>query len=117
MKRKRSLGLMVQSRSKYEMFKESSLSQQLAHKDKIYQQLAGADPQTSMTIGILNILGEFGIINLDAPTWKLTLALLNVKRKALFATSERTNEITKMGMQMPQGEDVYDGAADAPRTD
>ena len=91
------------TRSKYEFYKEASLSQQLAHKDKIYQKLAGTDKELSDSIGILLILGEFGIIDLNDPDTRLVLAMLDVQRKAAFATSEKTNEITKMGLQMPKG--------------
>ena len=101
-----------QSRSKYEFWKESSLSQKLAHKLPIFQKLAGSDPETSMSIGFFEILGEHGLIDLKEPNMKLMMDLLNVKRQALFATSERNNEITKMGMMMPKAEDIitdFDG--------
>ena len=97
---------MSQSRSKYEFWKESSLSQKLAYKLPIYQKLAGSDPETSMSIGFFEILGEHGIIDLKEPNMKLMMDLLNVKRQALFATSEKVNEITKMGLQMPKAEDI-----------
>lgn len=93
-------------RSKYEFWKEASLSQKLAHKVPIYKKLAGSDPETSMCIGVFEILGQHGIIDLEEPSMKLMLDLLNVRRQALFATSEKVNEITKMGMQMPKGEDI-----------
>jgi hypothetical protein len=99
---------MPQSRSKYEFYKEASLSQQLAHRDKIYQKLAGTDRELSDSIGIMLILGEFGIIDLNDPEWRFAIALLDVQRKAAFATSERVNEITKMGLQMPRAEDEVD---------
>ena len=97
---------MPQSRSKYEFWKEASLSQKLADKIPIYQKLAGSDPETSMSIGFLLTLGEHGILDLEDPSMKLMMDLLNVKRQAQFATSEKVNEITKMGMQMPKGKDV-----------
>ena len=97
---------MPQSRSKYEFWKESSLSQKLAYKIPIYQRLAGSDPETSMSIGFFEILGEAGILDLEDPAMKLMMDLLNVKRQALFATSEKVNEITKMGLQMPKAEDI-----------
>lgn len=100
------------TRSKFEFFQEASLSQKLAHRDKIYKKLAGSDPITSQAIGFFEILGEHGIIDLKNPNWKLILDLLNVKRKALFATSEKVNEITKMGMQMPKAEDEFGGTGD-----
>ena len=34
------------------------------------------------------------------------LGLLNVLRLSHFATSEKVNEITKMGLQMPKAEDI-----------
>ena len=97
---------MPQNRSKYEFWKESSLSQKLAYKIPIYQRLAGSDPETSMSIGFFEILGEAGILDLEDPAMKLMMDLLNVKRQALFATSEKVNEITKMGLQMPKAEDI-----------
>ncbi len=97
---------MTQNRSKYEFWKESSLSQKLAYKIPIYQKLAGSDPETSMSIGFFEILGEHGLIDLKEPNMKLMMELLNVKRQALFATSEKVNEITKMGLQMPKAEDI-----------
>lgn len=97
---------MPQNRSKYEFWKESSLSQKLAYKIPIYQRLAGSDPETSMSIGFFEILGESGILDLKDPAMKLMMDLLNVKRQALFATSEKVNEITKMGLQMPKAEDI-----------
>jgi len=97
---------MSQSRSKYEFWKEASLSQKLANKIPIYQKLAGADPETSEAIGTLLKLGELGYINLQEEGWLLIMGLLDVKRQARFATSDKVNEITKMGMQMPKAEDI-----------
>jgi len=101
---------MPQSRSKYQFYQESSLSQKLAHRDNDYVELAGSDPETSIAIQNLKVMGEFGMIDLEQPYFKLILALLNGRRKALFATSERVNEITKMGLQMPQSEDMFSGS-------
>ena len=103
---------MPQSRSKYEFYKEASLSQQLAHKHPEYKEYAGADPKISITLATLNILDQHKIIDLKDPTWKLIKDLLNEQRKALFATSEKVNEITKMGLQMPKSEDEFFGTGD-----
>ena len=103
---------MPQSRSKYEFYKEASLSQQLAHRHPEYKEYAGADPKISITLATLNILDQHKIIDLKAPTWKLIKDLLNEQRKAIFATSEKVNEITKMGLQMPKSEDEFFGTGD-----
>ena len=97
---------MTQSKSKFQFWQEASLSQKLADKIPIYQKLAGSDPETSEAIASLEVLGALGYIDLTSPTFELVLGLLNAKRQALFATSPHTNEISKMGMQMPKGEDV-----------
>lgn len=99
---------MVQSRSKYEFYQEATMSQKLADKIPIFQNLAGSDPETSQSIAFLTILGKHGYLDLNEPGFKLIMDLLNVRRQALFATSERVNEISKMGMQMPRGEDIID---------
>ena len=103
---------MPQSRSKYEFYKEASLSQQLSHRYPEYKEYAGADPKISVTLATFNILHKHNIIDLKDPTWKLIKDLLNEHRKALFATSEKVNEITKMGLQMPKSEDEFFGTGD-----
>lgn len=100
---------MPQGRSKYEFRQEASLSQQLAHRTPIYTKLAGSDPATSESIGFFLKLEELGYIDLKEPNWKLVMGLLDVRRQALFATSEKVNEITKMGLQMPKSEDRWTG--------
>ena len=100
---------MPQARSKYQFYKEASLSQQLAHRYPEFQDYAGSNPQISISLAIFNILAKHGMIDLEDPTWKLVKDLLNEQRKAHFATSEKVNEITKMGLQMPKAEDEYSG--------
>ena len=97
---------MSRSVSKQQFFQEASLSQKLANKDPIYTKLAGSDKELSKSIGFLLVMGEFGLIDLEETSVKLMLALLDVERKAAFATSDRVNEITKMGLQMPRSESV-----------
>lgn len=107
-----------ESRSKYEFYKEASLSQQLAHRHPEYSDYAGADTRISLTLALFNILSKHGKINLEEPGWKFIKDLLNEQRKAIFATSDKVNEITKMGLQMPKAEDEFFGADnDAAETD
>ncbi len=103
---------MPQSRSKYQFYKEASLSQKLAHKHPEYSEYAGADRQISLSLALFNILAKHGKIDLEKPGWKLVKDLLNEQRKAIFATSEKVNEITKMGLQMPKAEDEFYGTED-----
>ena len=79
----------------------ASMSQKLAFDDPIYIQLAGSDPEISETIGCIEVLIEQKVIKRTKRV-TLLLALLNVRRKAKWATSPHTNEITKMGLQSPK---------------
>ena len=98
--------IIMQSRSKNEFIQEASLSQQLASMHPEFAEYAGSDPQTSTAIANLNVFIKLGILDGESQGIKLVLAILNERRKALFATSERVNEITKMGLQMPRAENI-----------
>ncbi len=98
------------TRSKYEFYQESSLSQKLAHRQPEYSDYAGSDPAISLTLAVLNTLHKHKMIDLKKGGWPFLKDLLNEQRKATFATSERVNEITKMGMQMPKAEDEFYGS-------
>ena len=99
---------MVQTKSKYQFYQEASLSQKLADKYPLYQKLAGADRDLSDSIAVLSYLGEKGLI--DQNDTDFIIGLLDVLRMSRFATSERVNEITKMGLQMPKAEDEFYGS-------
>ena len=96
-----------------EFFRQgANLGQQLGDqvklgKTKVYPQLAGSDPATSEAIGFFLVCGEFGFLDLEDDGMRFFMAQLNIKRQALFATSEKVNEITKMGMQLPRSDAVY----------
>lgn len=94
--------------SKYEFREQSTLSQQLASVYPEFAEYAGADPQVSTSIANLNVFIKFGYLDGDDPGVKLLLAILNERRKALFATSERVNEISKMGMQMARTRNIVE---------
>jgi len=104
---------MPQSKSKYQFYQEASLSQKLADKIPLYQQLAGSDPAISESIGVLLYIDDPENMKLLSENpLKWIVGLLNVIRQARFATSEKVNEISKMGMQMPKAEDEFAGTGD-----
>jgi len=108
---------MPQSRSKYEFYKEASLSQQLAHKHREYSEYAGSDSNISLSLALFNVLDKHKMIDLKEEGWKFLKDLLNEQRKAIFATSDKVNEITKMGLQMPKAEDEFYGTGDIEESD
>lgn len=95
------------TRSKYQFYQEASLSQKLADAHPLYTKLAGSDPEISDSIATLKYISDPKNTKLlieNPIEW--IIGLLNVLRMSRFATSPKVNEITKMGMQMPKGEDV-----------
>ena len=99
---------MAQGRSKYQFYQESMMGQRVAYTYPEFTKLAGSDPATSESIGFFEVLGAHGFIDLKDPNWKLILDLLDMTRKAKFATSEKTNEITKMAFMLPKGTSEVD---------
>ena len=93
----------MSSQSKYEFWKEASLSQKLSDKIPILQKLSGTDIEISDAIAVLTYINDPE--NLKKSGIEFMLGLLDVLRLSHFATSERNNEITKMGLMMPKSED------------
>lgn len=99
---------MKQSQSRYEIRQQASLSQKLAHRQPEFSDYAGSDPKLSDSIAVLNFCAVFGLVNPKDEGFKMAKGLLNELRKARFATSEKVNEISKLGFQMPKGTSEVD---------
>jgi len=95
-------------RSSYDIRQQALMSQRLSNDDPDYQKLAGSDQAISDRIAFLMVLEEFKMIDPKSLEIRFIRAHLDKRRKARFATSERTNEITKMGLQMPKGSNEID---------
>jgi len=98
--------------SDFEFRQQASLSQRIGFSIPDFQELAGSDPEISKTIQRLKTLGRHKIIDLEQPEIKLIMDLLNGDRIATFATSDKTNEISKMGFMLPAKEVEYSGEHD-----
>lgn len=105
---------MSENRSKYEYMYMSMLGSRVARKYPLYQELAGADAETSLQIALLHALADLGILDLESEEVRMTLVILNAKRMALFATSEKTNELSKMAMHLPTDEEEVNLAEPKP---
>ena len=98
---------MSQKKSKYEFAEQASLSQQLASRYPEFSEYAGCDPEKAKAIASLKVFVKHGLIE-DSPELQLLMDLMIARNRADFATSERTNEITKMGLLMPKTIDVVE---------
>jgi len=93
--------------TKYELYQEASLSQKLAHKHRELSSYVGFDAEISLKLAKIEILCQFKFLDRNAPDIKFMKALLDEKRKALFATSPELNEVSKLGLWMPKKENVW----------
>ena len=98
--------------SDFEFRQHATMSQLLGFLQPDFQELAGSDPETSIAIENIKILGKHKILDIKQPGLKLILDLLNGRRMALFATSPNTNEISKLGFMLPTKKTVYSGDED-----
>ena len=97
----------MSNQSKYEFWKEASLSQKLADSQEMYPKLAGSDKELSDSIAILTYYNDPEKMKLretDPVQW--ILGLLDYLRMSAFATSDKTDILTKLGLQMPKAEDL-----------
>jgi len=92
------------SQSKYYTFQQASLSQKVSAQIPILKKLSGADRELSDSIAVLSYLGETGMM--DKKDTDFILGLLDVLRLSHFATSEKINEITKLGFMLPKADAV-----------
>lgn len=91
--------------SDFEFRQQASLSQKVSFENELIRKLAGSDPKISDRIAVLTVIKEPE--NLKKKPIELTLLLLDVLRLSRFATSEKTNEISKLGFMLPSQELSY----------
>ena len=96
---------MPKKSSDYEFRQQSMMSQRVSYEIEIIRKLAGSDPQISDSIAVLTYINDSE--NFKKTPVEFMLGLLNVLRLSHFATSEKTNEISKMGFMLPAKEGAY----------
>jgi hypothetical protein len=84
---------------------QASLSQKVSFDNELIQKLAGSDPQISNSIAVLSYINDPE--NLKKSGIEFVLGLLNVLRLSHFATSEKTDIISKLGFMLPAKEMSY----------
>ena len=84
---------------------QASLSQKVSYDIAIIRKLAGSDPQISDSIAVLSYINEPE--NFKKSPTEFMLGLLDVLRLSHFSTSEKTNEISKLGFMLPTKEFAY----------
>jgi len=101
------------TQSKYYSYQQASLSQKISFNIDILRKLAGSDQQLSDSIAILTYISDpkkEELLKKDSIKW--ILGLLDVLRLSHFATSEKTNEISKLGFMLPRQDEEEDWAED-----
>ena len=98
------------SQSKYYTYQQASLSQKASYKNPILKKLSGTDQELSDSIAVIWYLGEKKMV--DKKDTEFILGLLDVLRLSHFATSEKLNEISKLGFLMPKQDEEEDWSED-----
>jgi len=78
------------------------MAQRVADKFPQFGDYVGTDPLTSLKIMFFETLNKHKKIDLTKGDMPLFMDLLHGRREVLFATNERTNEITKLGFMLPK---------------
>ena len=97
---------MSRSRSKENFREQASLSQQASDKEARLKKYVGADRGISDKLADIDTLIEEGLISKNDPRIKYMGKQLDNRRLARLATSERLNEITKLGFLLPKSDNI-----------
>ena len=84
---------------------QASLSQKVSYDIEIIRKLSGSDPQISDSIAVLSYINDPE--NFKKSPVEFMLGLLDVLRLSRFATSEKTDIISKLGFMLPAKEIAY----------
>ena len=94
---------MPKKSSDFEFRQQTSLSQRVGYHIPLIQKLSGSDPELSDSIAIIQVLKKLKLIDDELD---FVLEILDALRLSHFATSDKTNEITKMGFMLPAKEAI-----------
>ena len=97
---------MSRSQSKDNFREQASLSQQASDKDERLKKYVGADQAISDKLADIDTLIEMGYISENDPRIKFLKLRTDNRRLARLATSERLNEITKLGFFLPKADNI-----------
>ena len=97
---------MSRSQSKDNFREQASLSQQASDKEARLKKYVGADRGISDKLADIDTLVEEGFISANDPRIKYMKRQLDNRRLARLATSEKLNEITKLGFLLPKADNI-----------
>lgn len=97
------------SQGKYYDYKTSSLGQKVSFTHKKLKLLVGSDAKLSDTIATLTYIEETKGQKKDM---KWFLGMLDILRQSRFATSEKTDILTKLSFMFPKEDEEEDWSED-----
>ena len=97
---------MSRSQSKDNFREQASLSQQASDKEARLKKYVGADRGISDKLADIDTLVEEGFISANDARIKYMKRQLDNRRLARLATSEKLNEITKLGFLLPKADNI-----------
>lgn len=85
-----------------DFFEKVNLAQKIAFEKKEMELYAGSDVEIARILGLLTALEKEGFV--EEGEFKLIKTILQEQNKATFASSEKTDIYTKLGLMKPQKE-------------
>lgn len=97
------------SQGKYYDYRTSSLGQKVSFTHKMLRKLAGSDQELSDSIAVLTYIED---TKKEKKNIKWFIGLLDVLRQSHFATSEKTDILTKLSFMFPKEDEQEDWSED-----
>jgi hypothetical protein len=99
-----------------DFFEKISLAQKISDKDPHIKKYAGSDVELAKQIATLEVFRDYAILPLEES--QFIIDLLVEQNKATFASSEKTDIFTKLGLLFPKKEKAFGlGVLDADQDD
>lgn len=84
-----------------------TLSQQIAADHPEFEEYSGADIELSQRIAKINVYIAHGILSKDDPDVKFLKEMWVERVKAILASSDKTDILSKLGFRRKQGRKAY----------
>lgn len=85
-----------------ELKRKTTMSQKLARVKREFTAYAGSDTELAQQIATLRVLKKHNALDIDEDDYNLIMDILIEMNKAMFSSSPKTSEITKLGFWTPE---------------
>lgn len=92
----------------YEMMQEKiTLSQQIASDHPEFEEYSGSDVDLAQRIARINVYIRYGLLDKEDPSVTFLRDMCIERAKAIFASSDKTDIVTKLGFKRKKRVPIY----------